>query len=493
MVITKMSKASLNVFKEEGGACSTQVKVNVQLPDDVTAKNKFRGKASVITLGCAKNQVDSEVMLGVLQNYGYEIVADVANADVAVVNTCGFLESSVKESIEAILTVSDYKKSGRLRRLIVAGCAVERYRDEMKKTLPEVDEFILTSDLLRVGEAVTAELHENLKAAGRPYFLYDETMPRHLATKRHTAYVKISEGCNRPCTFCIIPKIRGELRSRSIDSIRREVQELGNQGVKEINLVAQDLTHFGFDRKEEGRLINLLEALDKDGAVDWIRLLYAYPVGTDVALIQAIKDLPSIVKYIDIPLQHSSESLLKSMKRPIGKYSPRSIVEMIKTTAPEIQIRTTFIVGFPGETKDDVDDLVSFVGQGYFSNVGVFTYSPEKEAESFSFEGHILKKDKEHRRKLVMSAQQEVAFAANEALIGTVIPVIVEGAHEETELLFSGRASFQAPEVDGTVIINDAEFGEEDGDLSRYIGEIVPVEITEVSGYDLVGKVVKEN
>jgi ribosomal protein S12 methylthiotransferase len=481
-----VSKSSLQVFKE-GGECSTQVRVNVQVPEDVTAKNEFRGKASVITLGCAKNQVDSEVMLGVLQNYGYEIVSDVANADVAVVNTCGFLESSVNESIEAILSVSEFKKQGRLRRLIVAGCAVERYRDEMKKTLPEVDEFILTSDLLRVGEAVTSELHENLQAAGRPYFLYDETMPRHLATKRHTAYVKISEGCNRPCTFCIIPKIRGEMRSRSIESIRNEVKELGRQGVREINLVAQDLTHFGFDRKEDGRLITLLEGLDKDKAVDWIRLLYAYPVGTDEALINAIKDLPSIVKYIDIPLQHSSERVLKIMKRPIGKYSPRTIVEMIKKTAPNVQIRTTFIVGFPGETKEDIDDLVSFVSEGHFSNVGVFTYSPEKEAESFSFEGHVAKKEKESRRKRVMAAQQEVAFEANQSYIGQTIPVLIEGPHEETDLLLSGRASFQAPEVDGSVIINDSEV-----DTANLIGEIVPVEITEVSGYDLVGRIVAQ-
>ena len=482
-----MSKNSLSIF-QDSPSCSASISVNVQVPDDVRAKNEFRGKAAMVTLGCAKNQVDSEVMLGVLQNYGYEIVDDVANADVAVVNTCGFLESSVKESIDAILSVSELKSQGRLRRLIVAGCAVERYRDQLKATLPEVDEFILTSDLLKVGEAISGELHENLQAAGRPYFLYDESMPRHLSTKRHTAYVKISEGCNRPCTFCIIPKIRGEMRSRSIASIRNEVRELGNQGVKEINLVAQDLTHFGSDRKGEtqNRLVDLLSALDSDGAVDWIRLLYAYPVGTDVELIKAIQQLSSVVKYIDIPLQHSSERILKEMKRPIGKYSPRSIVEMIKTTAPEIQIRTTFIVGFPGETKADVDDLASFISTGVFSNVGVFCYSPEKEAESFSFTGHVSKREKEHRRSVVMSAQQEVAFTANQKLIGQSIPVLVEGAHEDTDLLLVGRAPFQAPEVDGTVIINDSEI-----DMSEFsVGSLVQVKVTEVAGYDLVGSVV---
>ena len=278
------------------------------------------------------------------------------------------------------------------------------------------------------------------------------------------------------------------MRSRSIASIRNEVRELGNQGVKEINLVAQDLTHFGSDRKGEtqNRLVDLLSALDSDGAVDWIRLLYAYPVGTDVELIKAIQQLSSVVKYIDIPLQHSSERILKEMKRPIGKYSPRSIVEMIKTTAPEIQIRTTFIVGFPGETKADVDDLASFISTGVFSNVGVFCYSPEKEAESFSFTGHVSKREKEHRRSVVMSAQQEVAFTANQKLIGQSIPVLVEGAHEDTDLLLVGRAPFQAPEVDGTVIINDSEI-----DMSEFsVGSLVQVKVTEVAGYDLVGSVV---
>ena len=268
------------------------------------------------------------------------------------------------------------------------------------------------------------------------------------------------------------------------------MQDLGAQGVKEINLVAQDLTHFGSDRKEgeRERLVNLLEALNQDGAVSWIRLLYAYPVGTDEALIEAIQKLPSIVKYLDIPLQHSSERVLKMMKRPIGRYSPRSIVKLIKERAPEIQIRTTFIVGFPGETKEDVADLASFVAEGHFSNVGVFTYSPEKESESFSFEAHIPKKEKDSRCRTVMAAQQKVVFEANQKYIGMRIPVLVEGVHEETDMLLVGRASFQAPEVDGTVIINDSDFAIED----TKIGEIVTVEITEVAGYDLVGRIIAE-
>jgi ribosomal protein S12 methylthiotransferase len=467
--------SSLNILPSK-----SQASLNYQNASSLDGNQEFLGRAAIVTLGCAKNQVDSEVMLGVLKGKGFEIVTDVKEAEVVVVNTCGFLESSVKESINAVLEVSEYKQTGRLRKLIVAGCAVERYRDDLKKSLPEADEFILTGDLLKVADSITSPVHESLVEAGRPYFLYDENMPRHLSTKSHTAYVKISEGCNRPCTFCIIPKIRGAMRSRSIDSIRKEIISLGEQGVREINLVAQDLTHFGFDHKE-GNLSKLLRAIDKDKAVDWVRLLYAYPVGTDEELIDTIMELNSVVKYIDIPLQHSSESVLKSMKRPIGRYSPRSIVKLIKDRAPEIQIRTTFIVGFPGETNDDAKDLASFVSEGWFTNVGVFTYSLEKEAESSNYDGHIKKSEKEKRRSLVMKAQQKVAFDYNDALIGTTHKVLVEGTHEDTDLLLSGRTTWQAPEVDGTVIINDSEIE----NLSP--GSIVDVNITEVSGYDLVG------
>lgn len=480
-----MSNKSLSIIQEKT-ACSSGISMNVHDPKDHRYDGSFGGRAAIITLGCAKNQVDSEIMLGVLRNRGYEIVSDVKNADLAIVNTCGFLESSVKESIDAILDVAELKKSAHLRRLIVSGCMVERYRDDLKQTLPEVDAFILTSDLLKVGDAIEGDVHSVLSEAGRPYFLYDETMPRHLSTMSHTAYVKISEGCNRPCTFCIIPKIRGTMRSRSVESIVKEVQSLGELGVKEINLVAQDLTNYGVDTKGP-RLPELLRKLDKTGAVDWIRLLYAYPVGTDEELLQTILDLPSVVKYIDIPLQHSSEEVLKKMKRPIGRYSPRSIVELIRTKAPEINIRTTFIVGFPGETEADIEDLVSFVSEGHFSSVGVFTYSREKEAESYDHEGHISEKEKIKRRDRVMAAQQRTAFESLHNYIDQTLHVLVEGAHEDTDMLLVGRASFQAPEVDGTVIINDAEVSLEE----IATGALVEVKITDTAGYDLIGTAVR--
>lgn len=468
-------------------SCGTP-KVHLSSGDYELPVQKFSGRAAVITLGCAKNQVDSEVMIGVLKNRGYEIVDDVARADVAVVNTCGFLESAVKESIDRVLDLSELKRKGSLRKLIVAGCMVERYKGDLRSALPEADAFLTTDQLLEVGRAVSNDDHfsEVLDSASRPYFLYDESTPRFRSGNPHFAYIKISEGCNRPCTFCIIPKIRGAMRSRSIDSVVREVELLGQQGVSEVNLVAQDLTNFGVDTGG-GDLVALLRKLDAAKAVKWIRLLYAYPVGVTEELLDTIMELDSVCKYIDIPLQHSSLSILKAMKRPLGRLAPRPVVDFIKTRAPEIQIRTTFIVGFPGETKEDVNDLASFVGEGHFSSVGVFTYSREQGTPSYDIAGHRSEKEKRTAREKVMLSQQKVALARAESLIGKEFPVLVEGTHEDTDLLLSARTDFQAPEVDGCVMINDIAESIT-GDVS--VGHFGRVLITETSGYDLVGKLI---
>jgi ribosomal protein S12 methylthiotransferase len=461
---------------------------------DITKKGKnlkiknFSGRAAVITLGCAKNQVDSEVMLGVLQQNGFEIVTKLEDADVAVVNTCGFLESSVKESIDSIFDAASYKENGRLKRLVVAGCMVERYKDEIVSTLPEVDAFLGVNEILRVAEAsqLHSELGELIADAGRPYFLYDDTLPRQLSTLPHTAYIKVSEGCNRPCTFCIIPKIRGTMRSRHIHSIAEEMKGLAQRGVKEINLVAQDLTAFGNDTKE-GDLTTLLHALDRESCMPWIRLLYAYPIGVTEELLHAVENLPSICEYFDMPLQHSSESVLKAMKRPLGRFSPRSIVEFIRDTAPTTALRTTFIVGFPGETEKDIDDLEAFIQEGHFENVGIFTYSREAGTPSNDYEEHIPEKEKKARKKRLMLAQQKIMKAKNKAKLGKVFEVLIEGVHEDSEHLLVGRTRFQAPEVDGTVVINDIALPyTAPKDL---IGNIYPVKITEIAGYDLIGKV----
>jgi ribosomal protein S12 methylthiotransferase len=387
-----------------------------------------------------------------------------------------------------VLELSELKKSGSLRRLLVAGCMVERYKGDIRKALPEVDSFIALDGLLSVGQAALGEddsLRDILHEGSRPYFLYDETMPRHLASRSHMAYVKVSEGCNRPCAFCIIPQIRGAMRSRSVESITREVQALGAQGVKEMNLVAQDLTAYGTDTGN-GRLVDLLRSLDAAKAAQWIRLLYAYPVGVDDELLAAITELPSVCKYLDVPLQHASESVLKMMKRPVGRFGSRRFVEYVRSQAPSIKLRTTFIVGFPGETEEDVAELEKFVAEGHFESVGVFTYSPEQGTAAFEMKDQISEKEKRIRRDRIMLAQQKVRIARNDEYIGQEFEVLVEGPHEETDMLLTARTRFQAPEVDGTVLINDVVEGlgqVEAGHLGR-------VKITEISGYDLVGTLI---
>jgi ribosomal protein S12 methylthiotransferase len=484
----KSPLAIIPADSEQSGSCSS-VAVNISEPQNVEGGRAFAGRAAIVTLGCAKNQVDSEVMIGVLRNTGFEIVNELAHADVAVVNTCGFLESAVKESVDCVLELSELKKSGSLRRLLVAGCMVERYKGDIRKALPEVDSFIDLDGLLGVGQAALGAdeaLRDILHEGARPYFLYDETMPRHLASKRHMAYVKVSEGCNRPCAFCIIPQIRGSMRSRSVESIVREVQALAAQGVREMNLVAQDLTAFGGDRGDS-RLVDLLRAIDSTKAAAWVRLLYAYPVGVDDELLRAIVELPSVCNYLDVPLQHASETVLKNMKRPIGRFGSRRFVEYVRQTAPEIKLRTTFIVGFPGETEADIADLESFVKDGHFESVGVFTYSPEPGTGAYDLQGQISEKEKRARRDRIMLAQQKVRVQRNQEYVGKELEVLVEGPHEETDLLLSARARFQAPEVDGSVLVND--IGEGLGEIPA--GHLGRVLVTEVSGYDLVGTLLK--
>lgn len=477
---------SLSIVGQEENKGSCGIEMNIKPGHSGVEPRAFQGRAAVITLGCAKNQVDSEVMLGVLKNSGFELVPDVAEADVAIVNTCGFLESAVKESVDCILDVSELKTSGRLRQLIVAGCLVSRYKGDLAKTLPEVDHFLTTEEILKVGVVAGGSVVEDvLDKAARPYFLYDDSMPRCLSTRSHTAYVKIAEGCDRPCTFCIIPKIRGKMRSRSIDSVVREVQELGQQGVQEVNLVAQDLTSYGADHKEGG-LVELLQALSAADAVKWIRLLYAYPIGTEAVLLDTIRKLPNVCNYIDIPLQHSSERVLKEMRRPLGRFSPRKLVEFIRSHAPEIQIRTTFIVGFPGETEEDVADLEAFIRDGHFTSVGIFCYSKEQGTPAGEMKNQVAKRTQESRRKRLMKAQQEVVGEKLQSFVGQTLDVLIEGLHEETELLLTGRTAFQAPEVDGVVLINDIE--PELGEITP--GRIGRVEITEVAGYDLIGTLI---
>ncbi|MCB9030362.1 MAG: 30S ribosomal protein S12 methylthiotransferase RimO [Deltaproteobacteria bacterium] len=476
----------LKITSESGESSCAPNSRMINIEPSSIVPDKFLGRAAVITLGCAKNRVDSEVMLGSLVRKGFEIVTDPSEAEIVIVNTCSFLESSVKESVDAILEVAELKEKGRCRQIFVAGCLVERYKEELKESLPEVDKFISIDDISHVGDAASSSFESIIERAARPYFLYDDTLPRYLSTKQHTAYVKISEGCNRPCTFCIIPKLRGAMRSREISSVVKEIEDLAKSGVKEVNLIAQDLTSYGLDRKGP-RLAELLRAIDASSAMPWVRLLYAYPVGTDEELIRTISELPSITEYYDIPLQHSSESVLKAMKRPIGKFSARKIVNLIKSTSPDIHIRTTFIVGFPGETEKDIQDLEDFVKQGYFTNLGVFKYSPEPGTEAFNLPGQVSEEEKEARYSRIMLAQQQVVTEHLQQYLGSSLEVLIEGTHQDTDLLLSARTRFQAPEIDGEIIIND--IAEQCQGVT--VGALGEVEVTEIAGYDMVGTLKK--
>jgi len=458
-------------------------------------QQSYLGNAAIVTLGCAKNTVDSEVMLGALASRGFRTVSDPENAELVVVNTCAFLESAVEEGVDTILSIAELKKTGRLKRLLVAGCMVERYRKDLEESLPEVDRFISTDELLSVGsEESTTE--QCFNEARRPYFLYDETMPRVLSTGAHSVYLKISEGCDRPCSFCIIPKIRGSFRSRSSQSIVSEASELVASGARELNLIAQDLTAYGDDREDGANLLKLLQGMEGIESENdfWIRLFYAYPVGVNKELIDGVSSMKRVCDYLDMPLQHISAPVLKSMKRPLGGRRTRELIENIRLWAPEMKLRTTFIVGFPGETEEDVQDLINFVSEGHFAHVGVFSYSQEKEAASFSYPDQIEPEIAEERRARVMLAQQQIVEKNLARYIGKEVSVLVEGSHSETDLLMAGRASWQGPEVDGEVIIN--EFDESYLDAQGYleqqklIGKFAKVKVSEVAGYDLVGRLV---
>lgn len=476
-------------------------KAQSPLPEaSMHAGSDFAGNVAMVTLGCAKNLVDSEIMLGALKHRGFRVIAEPEDADLVVVNTCAFLQSAVKEGIDRILELSELKAGGRCKRLVVAGCMVERYRAELEESLPEVDQFLSTDELLEVGAA--SETSENcFNEARRPYFLYDESMPRVVSTAGHSTYLKIAEGCNRPCSFCIIPKIRGGFRSRPQSSIVSEAKSFLEGGVRELNLVAQDLTAYGTDfegnrgiKSELPSLLTELASIDGD-AEYWIRLLYAYPIGVNEELLKVILAHSQICNYIDIPLQHASGAVLKRMQRPLGEKGTKALVEHMRSTAPEIAIRTTFIVGFPGETEEDVDALESFVAEGHFANVGVFTYSQEEEAKSFSFEGQIEESVKEERRDRVMQAQQKVVERMLEEKIGLQERVLVDGLHPETDLLLSARTQWQAPETDGMVIINDIEIEAHQENAAELTsmdlgGKYVTVEYREVAGYDLVATII---
>ena len=418
--------------------------------------------------------------MGQLVARGHEMTPHPDQADVLVVNTCSFIDPAKKESVDTILEMAEYKKVGRAKRLIVAGCLVERYRGDIKQEMPEVDALIGTNELdsiVAICEGLTPETNPL-----EPYLYHDMT-PRVLATPRHFAYMKIAEGCDHPCTFCVIPQYRGKFRSRRFESVISEATRLFQQGVREINLIGQDTTCFGEDFGLKDGLALLLERLAQIETPNekWIRFLYAYPNKVTQKLLDTIAAHPSLVKYIDMPLQHASANVLKRMKRGASGDIFLKLLERIRRTIPGVAIRTSFITGFPGETNEDFEELCQFVEAARFDNMGVFTYSDEDTSVSFALDGKVDGRTIQNRKRKLMAIQRKIARARNRKLVGEEMSVLVEGRSAETDLLWEARMSTQAPEIDGVTLVNDFE-GEE-----PRAGEIRRLRITEAHDYDVVG------
>jgi len=447
-------------------------------------------KVGFISLGCPKNLVDSEVMMGQLKQSGYQITADAADAETIVVNTCGFIDSAKKESIDTILEAAQLKTNGQAKRLIVAGCLVERYRDELKAEIPEVDAFIGTSqinDILTVCDPKTNTRSLPVIPLGNQSatYLYDESTPRVLATPSHYAFVKIAEGCDRPCAFCFIPQMRGHFRSRRFGSIIAEAHQLAEEGVKEIILVAQDSSRYGEDLGKQDALARLLRELSHVDGIEWVRVMYTYPTHISDAFLDVLAEEPKAVKYLDIPLQHASQNVLKLMKRGGNRKSLERLIERVRKRVPGIGVRTTFISGFPGETEGDYEELLGFIKSVEFDRVGVFTYSDEEGTPAFDLPDKIPSRTAARRRNSLMKAQAKISRRKNKERVGDVVPVLFEGESKESELLWQGRMETQAPDIDGCVLINDVPDG-----MLPAAGELVKVQITEAHEYDLVGRIV---
>jgi ribosomal protein S12 methylthiotransferase len=447
-------------------------------------------KIGMVSLGCPKNLVDSEVMMGLLAKQGYELTHNQHDADVLVVNTCGFIDSARQESVETILEMAEFKKTGKAQQLIVAGCLVERYKDELKKEIPEIDALIGVNQLTDITAVVKPNGAKPLPiySEGRTapeLFLYDETTPRLRATAPYSSYVKIAEGCDHTCAFCIIPKLRGVFRSRSPESILREVEILAAQGVKEIVLISQDTTAYGSDLALKDGLARLVEAIASVDGVEWVRFLYCYPTAITDELLRVMADHPNVCKYFDIPLQHASGHVLKLMRRGGNRSSYERLFARIRERVPGVALRTTFIVGFPGEADEDFEELVAFVKAMEFDRVGVFTYSDEENSPAFEIENKVPQAVAKKREKILMKAQAKISKRKNKALLGKRVQVLLEGKSKESDLLLEGRMQSQAPEIDGCVLINDLP---EDREIRA--GDFVTVEITEAHEYDIIGRVV---
>jgi ribosomal protein S12 methylthiotransferase len=429
-----------------------------------------------VSLGCPKNRVDSEVMLGVAAREGYTHANDPAKADVIVVNTCGFIESAKEESIETILELGRFKETGRCKKLIVTGCLSQRYPEELAEGFPEVDHFLGSSDMLKLGPVLRSE-GPRVWVGNPADWVIQASDPRTITTRGASAYVKIAEGCNRSCSFCVIPQLRGKQRSRTIDDVVREVEQLAAAGVLEVNLVSQDTVSYGRDLNERVNLSQLVERVAEVEGIRWVRLFYLYPEKLTDEVVDLIANHPKIVPYIDMPLQHASSAMLKRMRRGHGGEKLRELVERVRTQIPDVVFRTAFIVGHPGETDEEFQELYDFVKWARFDRVGAFHYSDEPTSGSYHLEGKVAPEVTEERARRLMALQQKISLEKNEALVGRELDILVEGVSDESDLVLQGRWKGQAPDIDGAVYISGGPV---------YPGRIYSCRVEQATEYDLM-------
>jgi ribosomal protein S12 methylthiotransferase len=459
-------------------------------------------KIGFVSLGCPKNLVDGEVMLGLAREAGHEITASAGDADVLVVNTCAFIDRAREESVDAILEMAQLKRDAGAKRLIVTGCLAERYRDQLREEIPEIDAVLGTGQVPEIVRALTggvtadhagaaqpltlfrsrAALDPSLADAGSslPTYLYDAATPRVQTTPAHYAYLKIAEGCDYTCAFCIIPTLRGKYRSRTADSVVAEAEALAARGVRELLLISQDTTFFGIDRGERGALGRLLRRLDAIDGLRWIRLLYLYPTTITDDVLDAMAECEKVCKYVDLPLQHASADVLRRMRRPGNRETYDKLLARIRRRVPGVTLRTTFIVGFPGETEQDFEELCAFVRETGFDHVGVFTYSHEEDTRAYAMTDDVPAKVKQARRSALMKLQRQIVRARQRSRVGEVVQVIVDGPSPESPLVMQGRLEGQAPDIDPLVYFDEA------GPETCPPGAVVDARITGARGYDLI-------
>ena len=436
-------------------------------------------KVGMVSLGCPKNTVDSERVLGDLVTSGYDLTPDEEDAEIIIVNTCGFIESAKKESIDAILEMAQKKIDGKCQKLIVTGCLAERHTQELLDEIPEIDHMLGVGQYPQLKNILEEGDFDSRNHLATPAEYYESYTDRLLTTAFYTAYLKIAEGCSNRCAFCIIPKMRGPMRSRSPESILAEAENLAQRGVKEFNIISQDTTMYGFDLAMKDGLARLLKGMANIDGVEWMRLLYCYPTFLNSDVIDYIASEEKVCRYIDVPLQHTHDEMLKSMKRQETEGGVRKMIDELRLKIPEIALRTTFITGFPGETDEHFKHMLQFICEMQFDHVGIFTYSDEEGTTAFDYPGRVPEEVKEERKNILMEFQKEIALRKNQEKVGQFESVLVEGFDAQENYIMTGRLASQAPDIDGQVILEKCE---------AEPGEIIPVRITAAADYDLVAE-----